>query len=115
MSQWGSITLAAGQTLAVAFDYGRVVPGFLPVISVVPLTPTFQNINWTIVPTAGSGPDAIGSQTSLSFPVANTIGCTALWPILSNDKLRMTYNIVVMNWSPIPLEFAFVDAGFNQD
>lgn len=97
--QWGSNTLGAGQ--ATVFYFVRpVTSGFLPVISVLPLTPSFTN------------PGQMYAQESLdqlSFPIANQLGVSTIWSQLSDDGSNLIYYMAVMNFSNSTIQYAFVE------
>jgi hypothetical protein len=97
--QWGSNTLGSGQT---AFFYfvRPVTSGFLPVISVLPLTPSFTNPGQMY---------ALETLDSLSFPTVNQLGVTTIWSQLSDNGSNLIYYMGVMNFSNSTIQYAFVE------
>jgi hypothetical protein len=99
-TQWGSNTLGPGQ-VAAWFFVRPVAWGFLPVLSVIPLTPTFSD---------DSSMQAIIDLDRMSFPVIGQIGTSTIWSKLSNDGTQLVYFMMVMNFSRATIQYAFVEA-----
>ncbi|WP_144144785.1 hypothetical protein [Paraburkholderia sp. BCC1884] len=99
-TEWGNNTIGAGQLQGWAFSL-PTEPGLLPVISVRPLTPSFNgdgSFHWSISP------------TSLSFPTEAQLGVSTLWSQMSNDQRTITYYLLVMNFSRATVSYAFVES-----
>jgi hypothetical protein len=97
--QWGNNTLASGQVAA--WSFGRPnVSGFLPVLSVIPLSPSFTD----------GGPHVLETLDSVSFPTFNQLGISTIWTQLSNDGSTLIYYMLVMNFSPNPIQYAFLES-----
>jgi len=97
--QWGNNTLGAGQQTCFYF-VRPVTSGFLPVISVLPLSPSFTNPGQMYT---------LQSLDSLSFPTANQLGVSTIWSQLSDDGSNLIYYMAVMNFSNSTIEYAFVE------
>ena len=97
--QWGSNTLGSGQWTWWYF-VRPVTSGFLPVISVLPLSPSFTNPGQMYVSE---------SLDSLSFPTANQLGVSTIWSQLSDDGSSLVYYMAVMNFSNSTIQYAFVE------
>jgi hypothetical protein len=99
--EWGNNTIGAGQTQS-WFFVGPATPGFLPVLSVRPLTPSFTNDNarfhWA------------SDLTSMSFPVARQLGVSTIWSQMSDDQRNVTHFMLVMNYSDSTLTYSFLES-----
>lgn len=84
-AQWGNNSLAPGAS-AGWFFVRTSASGFLPIISVKPLTPSFTDNGW------------------------NQLGASTTWSQLSNDGSSMTYFLLVTNNSNNTVSYAFVEA-----
>jgi len=93
-TQWGSHTLGSGESAGWYF-VRPVTPGFLPIISVLPLTPSFTNP---------------GQFWQYYFPFVNQLGIGTIWSQLTDDGTQLKYYLFVMNRSNYPIEYAFVEA-----
>jgi hypothetical protein len=98
--QWGSNTLGPGQT-ASWFFVRPVASGFLPVLSVIPLTPSFTDDNRF---------HAVIDLDRMSFPTMSQLGVSTIWSQLSNDGRQLVYFMMVMNFSRSTIQYAFVEA-----
>jgi len=94
-AQWGSNSLAPGAS-AGWFFARTSASGFLPVISVKPLSPSFTNSRWS-----GGG---------TSYPYENELGVSTIWSQLSNDGATTFYFLIVTNNSNNTVSYAFVEA-----
>jgi hypothetical protein len=95
-AEWGSNSLASGQSAGWVF-VRPVAAGFLPVLSVRPLSPSFTDGTWSF-----SGLSA--------FPVYTELGISTTWSQLTNDGSLLAYFLVVMNGSNSTIEYAFLEA-----
>jgi hypothetical protein len=94
-SQWGSNSLAPGASAGWFFARPNV-PGFLPVLQVMPLTPSFTDNLWY---TAADG-----------YPYLNQLGVSTAWSQLSADLTTVLYFMVVTNKSNSTVEYAFLES-----
>jgi hypothetical protein len=94
-AQWGNNSLAPGASAG--WFFARTAPaGFLPIISVKPLTPSFTNSA------------SFGGGTN--YPFFNQLGVSTIWSQLSNDGSTTFYFLVVINNSNNTVSYAFVEA-----
>ena len=93
-SQWGNISLApvasAGWFFAMPYQ-----PGFLPVLQVMPMTPSYTDNLWN---TASDG-----------YPYLNELGVSTIWSQLSDDQSTLLWFMVVTNKSNDIVEYAFLE------
>lgn len=94
-SQWGSNSLASGASAGWFFARPNV-PGFLPVLQVMPLTPSFTDNLW--------------NTTSDGYPYLNQLGVSTAWSQLSDDLTTVLYFMVVTNNSNNTVEYAFLES-----
>jgi hypothetical protein len=94
-AEWGNNSLAPGQSAGWAF-VRPVQAGFLPVLSVRPLSPSFTDSGWF----GGGG----------SYPYENELGISTTWSQLSNDGANLVYYLVVSNNSNNTVAYAFLEA-----
>jgi hypothetical protein len=94
-TQWGSNSLAPNTSAGWFFARPNVT-GFLPVLRVMPLTPSFTGNLWN---TAGDG-----------YPYWNELGVSTVWSQLADDLSGLTYFMVVTNNSNNVVEYAFLEA-----
>ena len=94
-AQWGQHSLAAGASAGWFFSRANA-GGFLPVLQVLPLTPSFTGNQWS---RAGDG-----------YPALNELGVSTTWSQLADDLSGLTYYLVVSNRSQQVVEYAFVEA-----
>jgi hypothetical protein len=94
-SQWGSNSLAPGASAGWFFARPNF-PGFLPVLQVMPLTPSFTDNLWN---TASDG-----------YPYWNELGVSTAWSQLSGDLTTVLYFMVVTNNSNNTVEYAFLES-----
>ena len=94
-SQWGSNSLGPGQSQGWFFARAAET-GFLPVLSVMPTSPSFTNNLWW-----GGGS---------SYMYWNELGISTTWSQLSNDGSTVFYFMVVTNNSNNTVEYAFLEA-----
>ena len=102
--QWGRNSVASGQSQAWFFSR-QITHNFLPVISVVPLTPSDTEpaeFNWV-----GAGDDGL---QGISFPKCNQLGVSTLWSQINDYTSIVTYYILVMNFSNSTIEYACVES-----
>lgn len=93
-SQWGSHSLAPGSSAGWYFVRNKTT-GFLPVLQVMPLSPSLTNSGWALT---GGG-----------YPYENQLGISTIWSQLSNDQTELIYYMVVQNNSSNIIEYAFVE------
>ena len=97
--QWGYNTLGPGQAFTWYFVRPNT-PGFLPVLSVIPLSSSFTNPGELY---------AMESLDELSFPTGNQLGVSTLWSQLSDDGTNLIYYLMVMNFSQNTVAYTFVE------
>ncbi|MFZ0088275.1 MAG: hypothetical protein WAL63_02125 [Solirubrobacteraceae bacterium] len=94
-SEWGSHSLSPGASAGWFFSRPNL-PGFLPVLQVMPLNPSFAHGEWNL--------------TSGGYPTVNQLGISTIWSQLSDDLTTASYQMVVQNNSNEILEYAFLEA-----
>jgi hypothetical protein len=94
-AQWGNNSLAPGASAGWFFARPRAA-GFLPVLQVTPLTPSFTGNSWF---QAGDG-----------YTYLNELGVSTIWSQLSDDSSTLVYFLVVSNRSSNIIEYAFLEA-----
>jgi hypothetical protein len=94
-SQWGNNSLAPGASAGWFFARPNLT-GFLPVLQVMPLTPSFTDNLWYVA--------------SDGYPYLNELGVSTTWSQLSDDLSNLTYFMVVKNNSNSVVEYAFLEA-----
>jgi hypothetical protein len=99
-AQWGHNSLAAGTT-AGWYLTAQVTNGFLPVISVTPLSPNFDGLLSMY---------SLQTLDSVSYPVTNALSASNLWSAMSPDGTEVNYHFMVFNFSGDTVEYAFVEA-----
>jgi len=97
--EWGSNSLGPRQSAGWSFAR-PVASGFLPVISVRPLSPSFTDNHWSF---------PIGLNVAY-YPFFNQLGVSTLWSQLSDDESYLIYYVVVSNFSNSTIEYAFLEA-----
>jgi hypothetical protein len=99
-AQWGRNSLAAGAS-ANWYFVRAAHDGFLPVISVVSLTPSFSGGDMTHVET----------YTSVSFPISPAgLTVSTVCNKMTDDGQSIVYFLKVMNFSKSTIVYAFVEA-----
>jgi len=93
-SQWGSNSLVPGASAGWFFARPNLT-GFLPVLQVMPLTPSFTDSLWF--------------EASDGCPYLNELGISTIWSQLSNDLSSLTYFMVVKNNSNSVVEYVFLE------
>jgi len=94
-AQWGSHSLAPGNSAGWYFVRGNQA-GFLPVLQVTPLTPSFTGGLWSLT---GGG-----------YPFWNELGISTMWSQLTDDQANLVYFLVVQNNSNDIIEYAFLES-----
>jgi hypothetical protein len=94
-AQWGFNSLSPGQSQGWFFARANQA-GFLPVLQVMPLSPSFTNSLWW-----GGG---------TSYPYENELGVSTIWSQLSDDFSTVFYFMIVTNNSNNTVEYAFLEA-----
>lgn len=94
-AQWGNNSLAPGAS-AGWFFARPAAGGFLPILSVMPLSPTFTGNQWF-----GGGSN---------YPFLNEVGISTTWSQLSDDSSTLLYFLVVSNNSNNTISYAFLEA-----
>ena len=94
-AQWGNNSLAPGATAGWFFARPNAT-GFLPVLQVMPMTPSFTNSQWNVA--------------SDGYPSENELGISTIWSQLSDDSTTLLYYMVVMNRSDNVVEYAFLES-----
>ena len=93
-SQWGNNSLAPGASAGWFFARPNQ-PGFLPVLQVMPMTPSYTDNLWN---TASDG-----------YPYLNELGVSTIWSQLSDDQSTLLWFMVVTNNSNNIVEYAFLE------
>jgi len=93
-AQWGNNSLAAGKSAGWAFVRNKDT-GFLPVLQVTPLSPSFTSSVWSI---------------AFDYPLVNQLGISTIWSQLTDDSQFLVYYMVVQNLSNSTIEYAFLEA-----
>lgn len=94
-AQWGSNSLAPGGIAGWFFARANT-PGFLPVLQVMPLSPSLTNPSgWHL--------------TSGGYPVQNQLGVSTIWSQLSDDSSTVFWLMIVQNNSSNTIEYAFLE------
>jgi hypothetical protein len=94
-TQWGSNSLAPGSSAGWYFVRNKAT-GFLPVLQVMPLSPSFTSGLWNL--------------TSGGYPYWNQLGISTIWSQLTNNGQSLVYFMVVQNNSNSTIEYAFLEA-----
>jgi hypothetical protein len=95
-AQWGSNSIAPGQSAGWFFARANT-PGFLPVLQVMPLSPSFTDPSqWAL--------------TSGGYPYENQLGISTIWSQLSDDLSTVSWLMVVQNNSNNTIEYAFLES-----
>jgi hypothetical protein len=94
-SQWGTHSLAPNQSAGWYFVRNNE-KGFLPVLQVMPLSPSFTDGRWAL--------------TSGGYPFENQLGISTIWSQLSDDLQNLVYYMVVQNNSGNTIEYAFLES-----
>ena len=94
-SQWGTHSIASGQSAGWYFVRNKE-EGFLPVLQVMPLSPSFDSGEWAL--------------TSGGYPYVNQLGISTIWSQLSDDLQNLIYHMVVQNNSSNTIEYAFLES-----
>jgi hypothetical protein len=97
-TQWGSNSIAPGQSAGWFFSRANRTE-FLPVLQVMPLSPSFTNAEWNLT---GGG-----------YPYFNELGVSTTWSELSDDLQNLVYYLVVQNNSSNTIEYAFLEADLS--
>ncbi len=94
-AEWGNNVLSPGASAGWFFARGTT-PGFLPVLSVRPLSPTFTGNLWW-----GGGSN---------YPFWNEVGISTVWSQMGDDGATTLYFLVVTNNSNNTISYAFLEA-----
>ncbi len=94
-AQWGSNSLAPGSSAGWFFARAKET-GFLPVLQVMPMSPSFTNALWGLT---GGG-----------YPYLNELGISTIWSQLTDDETQLVYFMVVQNNSNDYIEYAFLES-----
>jgi hypothetical protein len=99
--QWGNNTLGPGQTASWYF-VRPVASNFLPVLSVMPLSPSLtddgNNFYWTVF------------DDGITLPTTRQLGTSTIWVQLTDDSSHLVYSMLVMNFSNSTIEYAFLES-----
>ena len=76
-------------------------PGTMPILSVMPLSPSFSGASEFIF-------SQVGGFFEDCFPVVQQLGTSALWTKLTDDGSTLLYFLLVVNFSDNPVDYAFV-------
>jgi hypothetical protein len=93
-AQWGVNSLAPGKSAGWFFGRSKAT-GFLPVLQVMPLSPSLTSDLWNI--------------SSGGYPSWNELGVSTIWSQLSDDQSSLVYFMVVQNNSKNIIEYAFLE------
>ena len=94
-SQWGNNSLAPGAAAGWFFARSNTA-GFLPVLQVMPMSPSFTGNLWYVA--------------SDGYPYWNELGVSTIWSQLSDDSSTLLYFMVVQNKSSNIVEYAFLES-----
>lgn len=94
-SQWGTNSLAPNQSAGWYFVRNKR-EGFLPVLQVMPLSPSFTNGDWALT---GGG-----------YPYFTELGVSTIWSQLTDNLDNLVYFMVVQNNSSNTIEYAFLES-----
>jgi hypothetical protein len=94
-AQWGSNSLAPGTSAGWYFVRPNA-SGFLPVLQVMPISPSFTGGLWSL--------------TNGGYPYWNELGISTIWSQLSDDSANLVYFMVVQNNSQNYIEYAFLES-----
>ena len=95
-AQWGNNSLAPGTSAGFYFVRAKET-GFLPVLQVMPLSPSDTDAKWFL--------------TSGGYPAETELGISTIWSQLTNDLIpNVVYFMVVQNNSNSIVEYAFLEA-----
>jgi hypothetical protein len=94
-AQWGNNSLAPGASAGWNFARSKAT-GFLPVLQVMPMSPSFTDNLWNV---AADG-----------YPYLNELGVSTIWTQLSDDSKTLLYFMVVQNRSNNIIEYAFLES-----
>jgi hypothetical protein len=94
-SQWGNNSLAPGAAAGWFFARSNVA-GFLPVLQVMPMSPSFTGNQWNVA--------------SDGYPYFNELGVSTIWSQLSDDSSTLLYLMLVQNNSSKIVEYAFLES-----
>ncbi len=94
-TEWGANSLSPRSSAGWFFARPNL-PGFLPVLQVEPLSPSFADARWALT---GGG-----------YPYLNQLGISTIWSQLSDDLSTVAYFMVVQNNSDQTIEYAFLEA-----
>jgi hypothetical protein len=95
-AQWGNNSLAPGKSAGFSFVMPKET-GFLPVLQVMPLSPSDTDADWFL--------------TSGGYPALTELGISTIWSQLTNDVIpNVMYFMVVQNNSNSVVEYAFLEA-----
>ena len=97
-TEWGNNSLAPGASHGWNFVRANV-PGFQPVLQVVPLTPSNTGNLWY--------------KASDGYTYLNQLGVSTIWSQLSADLKTVLYFMVVTNNSNSTLEYAFLEGDLS--
>ena len=97
-TQWGSNSIAPGQSAGWFFSRANRTK-FLPILQVMPLSPSFNNGEWALT---GGG-----------YPYFNQLGVSSTWSELSDDLQNLVYYLVIQNNSGNTIEYAFLEADLS--
>jgi hypothetical protein len=93
-AQWGANSLAPGQSHGWFFARSNE-QGFLPVLQVMPMSPSFTDGSWAL--------------TTGGYPYVNQLGVSTIWSQLSDDRNNLVYHMVVQNNSNSIIEYSFLE------
>lgn len=94
-SQWGNNSLAPGASSGWFFARPKAI-GFLPVLQVMPQSPSLTDNLWYLA--------------SDGYPYLNELGVSTIWSQLSDDSSTLIYFMVVENKSNHIVEYAFLES-----
>jgi hypothetical protein len=100
-AQWGNNTLGSKQAAAWFFVRG-VASNFLPILSVIPLSPSFTDDSGTFYWTT--------FDDGIAFPITRQLGTSTIWAQLTDDSSALVYFMLVLNYSDNTIEYAFLES-----
>jgi hypothetical protein len=94
-AQWGANSLAPGKSAGWFFVRPKE-QGFLPVLQVMPTSPSDTSGKWNL--------------TSGGYPYVNQLGISTIWSQLSDDLNNLVFHMVVQNNSNKTIEYSFLES-----
>jgi hypothetical protein len=97
-TEWGNNSIGPGQSVGWFFSRSNRTE-FLPVLQVMPLSPSFTGGEWALT---GGG-----------YPYFNQLGVSTTWSELTDDLQNLVYHLIVQNNSANTIEYAFLEGDLS--